>query len=300
MGEKQCILVIDDTPMQLMIMGRALSNKYDVKMAKSGAEGLKLLTEHKIDLILLDLVMKGMSGFDVLLKLKENEDTKNIPVIFVTGSVSSTDEAKGLALGAVDYIRKPFTDIIINLRVKLHLQMQAQMRIIENLSLTDGLTGIYNRRGFDQNIRTVWSQAKRKGDTFSMLMIDIDHFKTFNDSYGHLNGDICLKIVAKTIEASLNRQSDSVYRWGGEEFAVLLPDTDIKGAMHIAERIRVVIEKTSIPVSGKNVKITVSIGAGTISPAPTDNDADFIIFHNQLDQALYQAKQSGRNRVQTI
>ena len=295
---KQCILAIDDDPVQLVLLGRILSPHYDVKVAKGGEAGLKLAAEHNIDLILLDLVMQDMSGFEVLSHLKASSETKHIPVIFITGSVSNEDEAKGLALGAVDYIRKPFTEVIVSLRVKIHLQLIAQMRTIENLSLTDGLTGINNRRSFDQMIKSTWSYVRRANECFSVLMLDIDKFKQFNDKYGHINGDTCLKTVAVTIRETLERGSDVVYRWGGEEFAVLLPYTPIDGAMIIAERIREKIATTPIQIDDETVFITVSIGVGSIAPTFIDFDEAYLEFSTDIDKALYRAKANGRNRVE--
>jgi len=297
---RQCILVIDDDPAQLMLLGHILYPLYDVKMAKSGEAGLELAEKHNIDLILLDLVMQGMSGFEVLAQLKESDETKHIPVIFITGSDSNEDEAKGLALGAVDYIRKPFTEVVVSLRVKIHLQLIAQMRTIENLSLTDGLTGINNRRSFDQMIKSTWSYSKRANESFSVLMLDIDKFKQFNDKHGHLNGDTCLKTVAHTIRKSLERGSDEVYRWGGEEFAVVLPYTRLDGAMLIAERIRENIAATPIHVGEGTVFITVSIGVGSVAPTHMYTDEAFLNFCMGLDKALYRAKENGRNRVEKV
>jgi len=297
---KECILVIDDDPMQLMFLGHILSPQYDVKVAKSGEAGLKLAEKYNIDLILLDLVMQDMSGFEVLTRLKEWDETKHIPVIFITGSASNEDEAKGLALGAVDYIRKPFTEVVVSLRVKIHLQLIAQMKTIENLSLTDGLTGISNRRSFDQTIKSTLIHSRRANEHFSILMLDIDKFKQFNDKHGHLNGDTCLKTVATTIQEALERGSDNVYRWGGEEFAVILPYTSIEGAMHIAERIRERIAATPIQLGDETVFITVSIGVGSIPPIHMDSDEAFVDFCINLDKALYRAKEKGRNRVEQI
>lgn len=297
---KQCILLIDDDPMQLMALGRILSPQYDVKMAKSGEAGLQLAVEHNVDLILLDLVMQDMSGFVALSRLKGTPETKEIPVIFVSSSTSSEDEAKGLALGAVDFIRKPFTEIVVNLRVKIHLQLVSQMQAIRNFSLTDGLTGINNRRNFDQMVKSTWNYAKRAKECFSVLLLDIDKFKQFNDKYGYLNGDICLKTVANTMQDSIDRGSDSAYRWGGEEFAVLLPSTPIEGATIIAERIRESIADTPIHLGGEPVFVTVSIGAGSIFPADLDFDETFLAFCRKLDKALYRAKENGRNRVEQV
>ena len=298
---KRCILVIDDTPIQLVMLGRILSTKYNVKMAKTGEEGFKLAAEHDIDLILLDLYMPGMTGFEVLSRLKESDKTKHIPVILVTGSASNEDEAEGLTLGAVDYIRKPFTEIVVMLRVEVHLRLVAQMKMIESFSMTDGLTGINNRRSFEQTVKSIWSLSKRENNCIGMLMMDIDKFKNFNDKYGHLNGDICLKTVAAVIRDTIRRESDSVYRWGGEEFMVLLPGTNIEGTLQVAENIRKNVADAQINLDGEAAFVTISIGAGAIVPnIHMEFDKDFIKFLKDLDKALYRAKENGRNRIERI
>ena len=299
-GTKHCVLIIDDTPMQLVELGRILSSRYEVKIAKSGEEGLKVLNDHNIDLILLDLVMPSMSGFEVLVRLKKSEETAHIPVIFITGSALAEDEAKALSLGAVDYIHKPFVDIVVNLRVGIHLRLVEQMKFIENISLTDGLTGIGNRRRFDQTVKAEWNHARRAKDDFSMLLLDIDRFKLFNDTYGHLNGDVCLKTIAGVIGDSLERGSDTVFRWGGEEFAVLLPCTHIEGAMKVAERIRKRVAATPIRHGGGTVSVTISIGVGSIVPSDAGFEESFAEFSAGIDRALYRAKENGRNRVEQI
>ena len=297
---KPCILIVDDVPLQLVVLGRILSSDYEVKIAKTGAEAIKIAREHKIELILLDLYMPDMSGFDVLKQFKQMEETKNIPVILITGSSSNEDEVEGLTNGAVDYIRKPFTEIVVKLRVEVHLRLVAQMKIIENLSLTDGLTGISNRRAFEQTSKSMWSIARREGDCFGMLMLDIDKFKNFNDKYGHMNGDICLRIVANTIKDTLKRESDSAFRWGGEEFMVLLSGTEIEGSINVAEKIRQNVAATPINLGEETTFVTISIGAGAICPTNMDYAEDFPIFSEKVNKALHLAKSNGRNRIEKI
>ena len=305
MINQKSVLVIDDTPMQLKVLSKILSPNYNAITAQSGEDGLKLANENNIDLILLDLNMPDLSGFEVLSKMKESEKTKNIPVIFITGSESSDDELEALSLGAVDFIRKPFVSAIISLRVGLHMKLIdqnmkliEQMRIIENQSLIDGLTGAKNRRCFDNVIKSEWSRALREKEWISMLFIDIDKFKVFNDTYGHLNGDICLKTIVDVIQHTVKRGGDYVFRWGGEEFAVLLPNTPIKGALTVAEEIRKAISITPIQLDGNNTNVTVSIGVGAIIPTHNDYTKDIETFCTNLDKALYQAKSNGRNRVE--
>jgi len=275
-----------------------LSSQYLIKSARNGETGLLLAGKYDIDLIILDLFMKGISGYDVLDALKSNDRTKHIPVIFVTGSNNREDETKALEKGAVDYIRKPFEASIVTLRVGIHLQLIHQMRMIERFSLTDGLTGVNNRRSYDKQIELEWNRAARNGSRVSLLMLDVDKFKNFNDTHGHINGDTALKVVASTIKDSVQRGSDYVFRWGGEEFAVILPDTPIEGAMVVAEKIRKNIERTPVLINtGDEISITISIGLSAIIPAPASYPSGLEAFHQTVDKALYKAKELGRNRV---
>jgi len=293
---KQSILIIDDTPMQIRVLSQILSPLYDVKIAKDGEKGLELARKHSVDLILLDIVMEGISGFEVLAELKRSMATQHIPVIFITSMDSSEDEAKGLSLGAVDYITKPFMDEIVKLRVGLHMQLLSQMRTIERLGLFDSLTGARNRHSFNKRMQTEWDEAIKNNTVISMLMLDIDHFKLFNDKYGHLGGDLCLKGVADVFLATVENSEDFVFRWGGEEFAILLPGTSAGDAAEIAERVRHNVENASIACTGKTAaKVTVSIGVNTIFPKAGDRIEKFC---DDTDKALYKAKQNGRNRVE--
>ena len=298
--QRQSVLIIDDTPVQLMSLGRMLSCTYDVKMAKTGEEGLKLAKAHDVDLVLLDLYMPDITGFEVLARLQDSEETKGVPVILITGSASNEDEVRGLSRGAVDYIRKPFTETIVRLRVEMHLRLVNQMKIIESLSLTDGLTSIGNRRAFDRDAKALWGIARRTQDCFGVLMLDIDKFKNFNDKHGHLNGDICLKTVAHTMQESLKRITDSVYRWGGEEFVALLPGTDLEGTLLTPDAIRETIEATSVTFGNETDSVTVSIGAGSVKPGDEEFEQGFTDFLTKINNALRLAKKNGRNRVEIV
>jgi len=300
MTEQRSILIVDDTPMQLKALSKILSSRYDVILAQCGEEGLKLAHENNVDLMLLDLNMPDLSGFEVLSQLKESERTKDIPVIFITGSESYEDELEALSLGAVDFIRKPFVNAIVNLRVGLHMKLIEQMRVIEAYSLIDGLTGANNRRCFDKVIDREWRRALREKEWIGMLFVDIDKFKLFNDTYGHINGDACLKAVVGIMQQVVKRGGDHVFRWGGEEFAVLLPNVPIEGALFVAEELRKTISETPIKCDDKNTYVTVSIGVGTIIPNSQDYIKDFETFCTKIDKALYRAKASGRNRVEQV
>jgi len=288
------ILITDDEKMNLDILGSILSPTYDLLISKDGNRAIKLAREHKPDLILLDVLMPDVSGFDVIVDLKNNEETINIPVIFITGLTSSEDEEKGFVLGAVDYITKPFNKAIVKARVKTHIRILDQMRMIESIGFIDPLTKISNRRGFENRLNLEWNRAYREQSSISLLMMDIDNFKNYNDSYGHQQGDVALKTFAEVSGRSLLRCVDFISRWGGEEFIILLAGTDKTGAMEVAERVRKNIANTVI-TTGDNIEtnITVSIGVNTVIPGADDSAEDFI---KKADQALYEAKNSGRNQ----
>jgi len=294
--EKQSILIIDDTPLQIRILSQILSEKYDVKAASSGNKGIELAQRHNIDLILLDILLEDTSGYEVLKSLKSSDKTRSIPVIFVTSMSSPDDEAKGLSAGAVDYIGKPFVDDIVRLRVDLHMQLLTQMRTIERLSLMDSLTEIRNRRSFNLSLQEEWEKAEASGGCISMIMLDIDHFKNFNDKYGHLCGDTCLKSVASTLKQSAG--NDFVFRWGGEEFALMLPGMPLERAIELAESLRKAVADTTIVLKdGTSTSVTISLGVGAIFPQEGDKPE---FFCTEVDKALYRAKRDGRDRVERI
>ena len=299
-GKKPSVLVIDDSNLELRATSNVLSPMYDVKVASSGKEGIQIAMESEIDLILLDLNMPELSGFEVLIELKDREKTSDIPVIIITSSDSINDEVRGLALGAADFIRKPI-DAVVSFRVGMCLQLISQMRLIEKFGLIDGLTGINNRRSFDQAIKSEWNNALRNKKHLGLIMIDIDRFKGFNDEYGHVNGDLCLQIISKVMIDTVLRGNDGVFRWGGEEFALILPSTPLDGVSEVAERIRANIEKEPIVLGDVVAHVTVSGGVGSIIPSSSfETTSEYDDFITQIDKALYRAKDKGRNRVETI
>ncbi|MCL2056062.1 MAG: diguanylate cyclase [Oscillospiraceae bacterium] len=299
MGEKRKrgILIIDDEKSNIVMLSHILSPDYTVYASKSGKNGIALAKNNLPDLILLDILMPEMDGYEVLSALKASKETKEIPVIFVTGLSDSGDEQKGLALGAADYIAKPFSPAIVKLRVLNQIKILNLIDEIRVLSVTDQMTGIANRRAFDERLRLEWDRAKRDKSPLTILMIDIDDFKAYNDLHGHLQGDTAMRAVTQAICAPLNRSTDFAARWGGEEFAVLLPSTSPSGALTVAESIRKSAEGTPIPCSGKDTCITVSVGINTytpVLPATKSNIHNFIL---KADQALYTAKSMGKNKV---
>jgi diguanylate cyclase (GGDEF)-like protein len=236
-----------------------------------------------------------MDGYQVFIELRNLPKTAHIPIIFITGLKNSKDEKKGLTMGAVDYISKPFDDVIAKLRVQHQIQIINQMRTIEHLSIIDQLTGISNRRNFDNRLRIEWGRAMRESIPLCLLMIDVDHFKDYNDTYGHQQGDKALCLVAKVLTETLKRSSDFAARWGGEEFVVLLPNTDSASGMEIGSKIRENIEaKELLCDNGKLTRFTVSVGVYTHTPKPASSVDEFI---SRTDKALYAAKNAGRNRI---
>ena len=288
------ILITDDEKMNVEILGAILSPLYNLLVSRNGTRALELAKEHLPDLILLDVLMPDMSGFEVIAKLKETDITSKIPVIFITGLTSADDEEKGFDLGAVDYIVKPFNKTIVKARVNTHIRIIDQMRTIESIGLIDPLTKISNRRGFENRLDVEWNRAIREQTSISILMMDIDKFKNYNDKYGHQQGDAALKGFSDVASKSLMRAVDFAARWGGEEFVILLPSTDLEGAAEVAERVRSNVEANVIPTTeGEETRITVSIGLNSVIPTAEDCTELFI---KRADQALYKAKESGRNR----
>ena len=292
---RNTLLIVDDEKEELDTLTHILGSDYTIYTAVNGENAVEKAKEHIPDLILMDILMPGMDGYQTLAEFKEHERLRNIPVIFITGLDSDEDEEKGLALEAADYITKPFSSMIVKLRVRNQIQIINQLRTIERLSMMDQLTDLPNRRSFDERMHMEWRQAKREHTPISMLMMDIDNFKRYNDTYGHQQGDLVLQIVANILPQSFNRAGDFAARWGGEEFVLLLPNTPLDGALDIAEKIRANIENAVIPcVDSSTTRVTVSIGVSTQIPAQSDTKEAFF---SGVDKALYAAKEAGRNRV---
>ncbi len=293
---KPVVLIVDDTPTNIQVLAEALRADYRVKVAGSGKMALEIIQQAQPDLILLDVMMPDLDGYEVCRTLKIDPLTQNIPVIFVTAKTDTVDETFGLQLGAVDYIAKPFRLPIVLARVRNHVALKLKSDLLESLALLDGLTSIPNRRRFDQSLEIEWKRAQRSELPLSVLMFDIDHFKAYNDALGHRAGDDCLTRVAMLLSESLERPGDLLARYGGEEFVALLPETDAEGAARKAERCRLQIEAARIPHpnSGTAGWVTVSIGVGTLLPDGATHPGVLI---EQADARLYRAKAAGRNQV---
>jgi len=297
MSVNQKILIVDDEKMNIMALAQFLKPGYDIIVATDGATALEAASKHIPDIILLDILMPDMSGYEVLIQLKNSTDTMNIPVIFITGLNNVSDEEKGLSLGAVDYITKPFNQTIVKARIKAQLNMAHYIKTIEKLCMMDALTGLPNRRGFDSRIDVEWGRAFREKKPLGLIMLDIDNFKSFNDTFGHPQGDSLLQSIAEILSKTLNRSSDVAVRWGGEEFCVLLPDTDLTGTFNIAEQIRTNVMNFKITGPAESYSsVTVSLGACSKIPGEGDTAADYL---SEADKLLYTAKKNGKNMTCT-
>jgi diguanylate cyclase (GGDEF)-like protein len=293
--EKMRILIVDDERSNITILNHILKPAYSTLVAIDGKTAIEIARQTMPDLILLDIVMPDLSGYEVLTILKRDEAMCRIPVMIITALDSADDEEKGLNLGAADYITKPFHDTVVKARVKTHLKMVEYIREIERFGMTDMLTGLPNKRSFNERITAEWSRAKREKEPLSILMVDLDDFKTYNDTYGHLQGDIILANVADIFRSVVKRNGDFVCRWGGEEFAILLPNTDLDSAFFVAENIRKAMEKMAVAtIDGKMTSVTVSIGVNCEVPLVNGEFSEFIA---KADGLLYAAKKGGKNQV---
>ncbi len=290
------ILIIDDEPTNVMVLKSGLGLHYRVLTAHSGDEGIRIAEQEAPDLILLDVDMPHMNGFETCTRLKSNPVTNSVPVIFITGRGRTEDEVKGLESGAVDYITRPFEWSIVRSRVKTQVQLKRKTDILEYYVNIDGLTSIANRRRFDQFLQHEWNRALRNGHPLSLVMMDVDFFKRYNDRYGHTAGDDCLICVARALQHVMKRAVDLVARYGGEEFAAILPETPAEGACKVAERIRQAVMDIGIPHMDNEAaaQVTLSLGVATMVPQRELEPGDLI---RAADQALYAAKKAGRNRV---
>jgi two-component system, cell cycle response regulator len=290
------ILVVDDVPDNVKLLKYELSDDgYEVLTALSGQEALDVARAERPDVILLDVMMPGLDGIEVCVRLKRDPELEPIPVIMVTARERDDDVVRGLDAGAHDYITKPFNSQIVLARVRAAARAKAAHDLIAELTgrlaelaTHDGLTGLKNRRSFSEELQSSVSFASRHPSPLSLTMLDVDQFKSYNDTFGHPAGDAVLCAVAEMLRAAV-RDHDMVFRYGGEEFAVLSPGTDGGGGRTLAERLRVVIEAHRWPLRS----VTASLGVAMLSPATPDASA----LLEWADRALYHSKRQGRNRV---
>ncbi len=289
------ILIVDDSIVQAAQLKAILEDEYDVSTAQTAEEGLRLASSETYSLILLDVVMPEMDGFTLLKRLQEGIITQSLPVILITSLTDVESEQRGLLLGAVDYITKPFCVPIVRARVHTHIKLYSYRRQLEQQSMTDQLTGIPNRRRYERYSAVKWNEAIRLHVPLSICMFDIDNFKKYNDTFGHPAGDRVLTTVAKTVSARLHRSTDFFARYGGEEFvALLFGDTAEKAFAHL-QNVRQSIEDLRIPHDGSvSPWVTVSIGGVTAIPS---GESSYAAYLKIADTMLYDAKKHGRNQV---
>ena len=288
------VLIIDDSPDALAVAKARLAKEHlEVICADGGQAGLKAARDQKPDLILLDVNMPDISGFELCRQLKADVELQMIPVIFLTGSDTTEDRVKGLDIGAVDYVTKPFDAFELRARVRAALRTKHLQDLLTEHANIDPLTELPNRRALMKHLEKEWSRFQRHGDTLSFIMADIDHFKQVNDTYGHSIGDQLLRRIAQAL-AEQCRKTDLPARYGGEEFAIVVPHENMETALHLAQRCRQAIEHISMQVDQQQVKATASFGVA--EALGLSNPEDLI---QKADQALYQAKQYGRNRVES-
>ena len=293
---KLMILLVDDAPTNIQMLNETLKDGYHLFFATNGRDALRIASESVPDLILLDVIMPDMDGYEVCRTLKTDPILRNVPIIFITAMNQQEDEAIGLELGAVDYITKPFNPTIVRLRIRNQIELKRQRDLLARLSHLDGLTGIPNRRALDEALEREWRRGTRSLRPLSLLMIDIDHFKAYNDSCGHLLGDDCLRAFAQSLKVPLGRAADFVGRYGGEEFLAVLPETDEAGAQIVANEILEGVAQLAIPhpASPLGPIVTASIGVAT---SIANREYEHTRLLQEADKALYQAKQEGRNRI---
>ncbi|MBK5256664.1 MAG: diguanylate cyclase [Vicinamibacteria bacterium] len=292
----QKVLIVDDSATNRQMLGDLLQADYTVLLGKNGHEGLRLAQEHLPDVMLLDVMMPEMDGYEVLHRLKDDARTASICVVFITGLDTPEAEERGLTEGASDYVTKPLHPTVVKARVALHMQVVRQRRMLETLANIDGLTELPNRRQFDAVLAAEWARATRTGQPLSLGLLDVDFFKRYNDHYGHAMGDHALRVVARSLRKRIQRPEDLGARYGGEEFVLVMPDTPISGGIELAEGIRLGVEGLGLPHKRSSAAacLTVSIGVACNQPESVSS-AEALL--QRADGCLYRAKKAGRNRV---
>lgn len=289
------LLVVDDQPLNIHAMHRVFRGEHDIFMATSGVEALAFCRATPPDLILMDVRMPGMSGLEVCRALKADPATAPIPVIFVTGMGTQDDENVCWNAGCVDFIAKPVNITTLRHRVRAHLLLKQQSDLLRQTAWLDGLTGLANRRQFDQRLDEDWQHCQRDGCPLSLVVVDIDHFRRFNDRYGHLAGDDCIRKVAGVVRAGARRPADLPARLGGEEFVLLLPKIGADATALLAGQVEAQVRALQIPhVDGEQGVVTVSAGHATGVPQAGGTRDSLVA---AADAAMYAAKAAGRGRI---
>lgn len=293
---KPKLLVVDDQPVHLQLLMHTLSADYQVYMATSGEQALALCRSDPPDLVLLDVLMPGMDGFSVCKAIKADPRTAELPIIFVTARSDPGQETHGLSLGAVDFIAKPINPAVVKARVRTHLTLKFQSDMLKKLVLLDGLSGVFNRRYFDQQLASEWARSTRSNQPLSLILVDVDHFEAYNARYGHQAGDDCLRMIAVALKGVLRRPADLVARFAGEEFACLLPDTSPAHARKLANDMEQRVRELAglKPEHAALRQVTVSLGLITrLQAAPVP----WATFLHTASEQLQLAKRAGTGQI---
>jgi len=280
------ILIVDDQEINVFILKTIFEGEYQVTVVDNGAAALELCRSDPPDLVLLDVLMPGLGGLEVCRRLKANEDSRDIPVIFVTSQDHPEEETEALGAGGVDFITKPVNASVVRARVRTQITLKRQSDFLRSQVFTDPLTGIANRRRFDEGLEYEWNRGVRKRTPLALFMIDIDNFKTYNDTFGHAAGDSTLRLVAQTLKSGLLRSQDLLARYGGEEFVCLIPEATWEGSETLAQRLVHAVEASGGP--------TVSLGYSLALPVPGLRPSQLLA---AADRLLYRAKRQGKNRA---
>lgn len=289
------ILIVDDAMENIQILHQALRGEHEVLFALNGEKALEVAHQQRPDLILLDAMMPGLDGYAVCAALRSVTSLRDIPIIFVTALSQPEDETRALEAGANDFISKPFNLAVVRARVRTQLTVKRQSDALRELTLTDSLTGVANRRNFNETMDKEWRRCARAGLPLALVMADIDHFKLYNDYYGHQGGDDCLQRVSAALRRCAARPTDLLARYGGEEFILLLPGEGAQGAEVVAQRILDEVRELALPhaSSPAGPYVTLSMGVAAVKPNEQVSPEALI---KSADGLLYRAKKSGRDR----
>ena len=288
------ILIVDDDPSIVDLLETFLQNEYRVTVATHGEQAIELCRQQLPDLVLLDVMMPGPDGYEVCRRLKSDVATRDVPIIFVTARAETEEEIKGLEAGAVDFLSKPVHRAIVLARVKTHVMLRQQAMKLRDMAMTDILTGVANRRSIEERLDSEWRRCRRNKVPIAIVMIDIDHFKLYNDAYGHQAGDNCLQHVAAALKKVLRRPGDLLGRYGGEEFMCLLPETSLEAAVERADELGRVVKGLNIVHAHAASERVVTISRGVSATVPT-GETELADLLEIADAMLYAAKDKGRN-----
>ena len=294
-AKKGRILIVDDAMENIQILHQALQDEHDVLFAMNGPTALHIAQNQRPDVILLDAVMPDMDGYAVCAALRSSAITRDIPIIFITALKTPEDETRALDAGAADFISKPVNAAVVRARVRTQLTVKRQSDALRELTLTDSLTGVANRRAFDEGLEAEWRRCARAQVPIALIMVDLDHFKNFNDAYGHQEGDACLQQAGAAMRRAAMRPQDLVARYGGEEFAILLPHLEIQGAEAGARKVLEEIAFMGIMHERSSVGPWVTVSMGVASQMPSEQSESSSLLKT-ADALLYDAKTAGRNR----